>query len=76
MNTMVLSDNRVQFDVPCSCCDAVYTFVVLPEAYESWQNGAFVQDAFPSMPREWREMLISGTCPSCWNEMFRDEESD
>jgi hypothetical protein len=70
----VMSDGRVQFNVGCFCCDAVYTFVVPPEQFESWQDGAFVQDAFPNMPREWREMLISSTCPSCWNDMFKEED--
>ena len=70
----VMSDSRVQFNVGCRCCDATYTFVVLPEQFELWHLGAFVQDAFPNMPREWREMLISSTCPSCWNDMFKEED--
>lgn len=66
----VLVDGRVEFVVHCGFCRTPYTFVVLPDQLEAWQDGAFVQDAFPSMPREWREMLISETCPSCFNDMF------
>ena len=29
-------------------------------------EGAFVQDCFPYLSPELREMLISGTCPECW----------
>ena len=38
--------------------------------YWDWKDGAFVQDAFPYLSAEVREMLISGICPSCWNNMF------
>jgi hypothetical protein len=74
MSAVGLCKDRVKFDVPCMNCDAVYAFVVLPEQFDSWQSGAFVQDAFPNMPKEWREMLISSTCPSCWNDMFKEED--
>ena len=32
------------------------------------------QQAFPELPTEIREQLISGTHPKCWDEMFSDEE--
>jgi hypothetical protein len=28
-----------------------------------------VQDAFPSMPREHRELLVSGTCSACFDRI-------
>lgn len=66
----VLADGRVEFVVRCRVCETPYTFVVMPDQLEAWLSGAFVQDAFPNMPPEWREMLISGTCPSCFDDMF------
>lgn len=69
----VMTDGRVQFVVPCACCNYDYTFIVMPDQFDAWQRGEFVQSAFPNMPSEWREMLISATCPDCFNRMFRDE---
>lgn len=41
----------------------------------AYNNGAAVQDAFPGLSDEDREMLfISGICGVCWNEMFPDED--
>lgn len=62
--------------VECSCCgEGVY----LGESYEGfreWLAGAAVQDAFTMLGKEWREMLISGTCPTCWAEMYAMVDSD
>lgn len=40
-----------------------------------WERGAHVQDAFPRLPPEDREILISGTCPKCWNEIFGEDDN-
>lgn len=73
----VLADGRIEFRVPCWCCGYDYTFVVPEVGFQAWQDGAFVQECFPSMPAEWREMLISATCPACFAEMYPpDEEVD
>lgn len=36
----------------------------------AWERGAHIQDAFPQLSPEDREILISGTCPKCWDEIF------
>lgn len=46
------------------------------EQYHAWKGGVHVQNIFPSWPPEDREMLISGTCPSCWEEMWAEEEEE
>lgn len=35
-----------------------------------WSHGGLIQDAMPDLSAEDREMLISGICPSCWEEMI------
>lgn len=37
-------------------------------------SGAFVQVYFPELTDDEREMLISGTCNRCWDEMFSEDE--
>lgn len=70
----VLADGRIEFQVSCGCCATPYTFIVPLMQFEAWQDGVFVQDAFPSMPAMWREMLVSSTCPSCFAKLFPPDE--
>ena len=44
--------------------------------YHAWQNGALAQDAFPYLSADEREMLISGICPTCWDNMFSGEDDE
>jgi len=42
-----------------------------------WQNKEMaIQEAFPELSADDREMLISGTCPACWEKMFPAEEEE
>lgn len=36
----------------------------------AYNEGAFIQEAFPSLSADQREQIISGTHPECWIEMF------
>ena len=46
--------------------------------YEQWQSSTdtYIQDCLPTLPRELREQLITGTHPKCWEEMFNFDEED
>ena len=36
----------------------------------------FIQDIFPDLPIGDRELLISGTCNTCWQKMFGNDEDE
>lgn len=45
--------------------------VSLPlNSLKEWRSGVSIQLAWPEGSPEQREILLSGTCPSCWNELF------
>lgn len=68
---------RVKVQTPrCSECHRTSVVELPLLGYEAWAAGAFVQDAFPGMPREEREMLITGTHPACWDAIFADLEDE
>ena len=46
------------------------------EAYQKWQNGAYIQNAFPMLNVDQREFLMTGTTPEEWNQMFSEEENE
>lgn len=60
----------VDYSVNCPLCGKLQTVKVHPVSLEAYRNGAKAQDAFPSLKATEREILISGICPTCWDEMF------
>ena len=59
---------------PCIGCGEVSTLQVDDLALESYRSGALAQDAFPEWTNAQREVLISGTHPACWDELFAEAE--
>ena len=60
----------------CPICGHANEVEVNEMDYLDWQDGMLVQDAFPYLSANEREMLISGICPSCWDNMFPPEEDE
>lgn len=59
----------------CPMCGHANEIAVNEEDYYDWSfDGVLVQDAFPYLSADEREMLISGICPKCWNKLFSEEE--
>lgn len=54
----------------CTFCGGETELQVDYDAYVSWQKGLWVQEAFPHWPAEKREVLMTGTHPWCWDQMF------
>lgn len=46
------------------------------ESFREWQSGALIQNAFPNLNAEERETLITGICPSCWDQVFGGGDDD
>lgn len=56
--------------IVCPFCGKT-SYVVVPEkGFQDWQAGALIQDAMPELSADERELLISGICPECWDNMF------
>lgn len=55
---------------PCCMCGKQNEVKVLLDDYKRYMAGAPVQAAFPEMPADQREMIISGTCPPCFDRLF------
>jgi hypothetical protein len=71
-----MKTNKKEVIVITSCpfCGHANEIAVNEADYWDWQDGALIQNAFPYLSAEEREMLISGACPACWDAMFSDEE--
>lgn len=58
---------------PCPWCKQP-SFLSLEDWKLEQMKSAHVQDVFPEMSVDDRELLISGTHAACWDAMFGDEE--
>jgi hypothetical protein len=70
------NDDYACIEIACSTCGIEHLIGTTLSGYVSWRAGAFVQDAFPDVPKEYREMFISGTCPECFERMFGSFDDD
>jgi hypothetical protein len=58
----------------CLLCGEPAVLTVSLDGLVRWEQGAYVQDAFPELSADEREVLISGSHPSCFAEAFPEED--
>ena len=66
------SERTQAVNLQCKC-GRIVTCTVRPEDLVTYESGALVQVAFPYLTAAEREMFISRTCGTCWDEMFACE---
>jgi hypothetical protein len=69
-NTMVVRTKN------CTVCGKYELWSLDREAVERWQGGEYIQNAFPEMSMQDREVLITGTHPACWDKLFPREDDN
>jgi hypothetical protein len=62
--------------VPCRSCEEVTDLSVNVEGFIAWRGGELIQNALPELDADQRELLISGICPKCWEQMFPSDEEE
>lgn len=58
--------------VYCRRCPEIYEISVDPDDYRAWKTGTLIQDAFPYLSADEREILISGICSVCFDNLFKE----
>lgn len=58
----------------CPDCKTPTDLTVPFAELQHWLQGAIIQRAMPSVPADQRELLITGTCDSCWDRIFDARE--
>lgn len=67
----------IELGLQCRICGNVHPVLVDATAYDRWANRELLaQEAFPHLSPAARELLISRTCPECWDEMFGQDEEE
>ena len=67
---------EITIKTTCPLCEKTTEIIVDKEKYERYQNGELIQNCFPEMKPEIREMLITGICPNCWNNFIPAEDEE
>ena len=63
--------------VQCRLCSSVYSLMFNREDMVDWLSGSgFIQDLMPYLSAGERELLISGTCSTCFDALFDIDNSD
>lgn len=57
----------------CKHCKKIFKINVEEKDYRTWVSGGLIQEIMWYLSPEERELLISQTCDSCWNKMFREK---
>jgi hypothetical protein len=76
---MMNDDNDTTEVVPpqCGFCSTPPTPIQVRRGdLAAWRSGTLIQRAFPEMPADQRELLITGTHPACWDRLFAEDEGD
>jgi hypothetical protein len=53
----------------CTCCKREVVIEVSALAFDNWNAGALAQDALRELTDDEREILISGICGTCFDEL-------
>jgi hypothetical protein len=62
------------YKVTCRFCKAVEVIILEEEKVIRWRAGELIQNVFPDLDKETRELLISKTCTACFAKMFGGAE--
>lgn len=63
--------DEMVLEAKCDRCAENHQLRVNEQDYIDWQNGKHIQDAMPYIPAEAREVLISGICGECFDDLFQ-----
>lgn len=67
--------NTVDLESTCWLCKEPSTVTMPMEAYTRWQEGAFIQRAWPDGSAADREIAMSGAHGKCYDDAFKDDDS-
>ena len=67
---MVALHRNDMIQAVCLHCKKSSELAVNKQDIIDWTGGKYIQDALPYLSSDDRELLISGTCGKCWEDMF------
>jgi len=62
--------SKTNLETECNICGQQYSIEVSKECYNSWQKGLLDDDVLRGVSDEDRELLVTGSCYSCFQILF------
>lgn len=62
--------------ITCRKCGKTFEFPTFKEDFERFEKGEHIQYVLPYISPEYRELMLSGYCPDCWNEIMETDEEE
>jgi hypothetical protein len=63
-------------NVQCTMCKKTYDLAVSDDMLKAWKRGGYIQDVMPKLTAGERELLISGTCNTCFDNLFAPKPAE
>jgi hypothetical protein len=60
--------------IRCIHCNKNYDVWADPADLTAWSEGELIQVALDYLSDDERELLLSGTCGTCWDKMYGDDD--
>lgn len=67
---------KIAIEVRCPFCGHVSIIGVNEEDYLAWSSGELIQNCFPYLDDSEREILISGLCFKCQDDVFGSDDDE
>lgn len=65
-------EKTTKFAIQCSKCRTEFLFELDSSRLKRWQSGEKIQDLFPELVADIKELLISGVCGKCFDKMWQE----
>ena len=67
----------IRLAIKCPHCSKINNIYMSKKKYDEYINQKdLIQNIFPDITPQEREILISGICPDCWNEIFSNNDEE
>ena len=60
--------------IGCIHCNKNYDVWADPDDLTAWSEGELIQNVLDYLSDGERELLLSGTCDTCWEKMFGEDD--
>jgi hypothetical protein len=57
------------YTATCPICGEENTLEIDPAAFDAWTSGALIQDCFPDLTLNERELIMTGIDQRCWETL-------
>lgn len=61
-------------DNSCMICKEQNQIYIFEKDYKAWMDGSYIQDAFPYLSPQQREIIKTGIHPDCWAKLYPPED--